>query len=391
MIARRGILAIVALAFALSLRATATPNPPVATILCYHIVQSPKDTKFSISRETFEQQMNYLATAGYTVVPMSDVSDFLLGRRKSLPKDAVVVTIDDGWKCTYTEMWPVMKKHRFPFTVFVYPKFIGQSGYALKWSEVKQMSDAGVDIQSHSYSHPYLTQRKHRALDEGKYSDWLAQELRLSKKAIEEKTGKPVRFLAYPYGDFDARVMRAASDSGYEAAVIAAVDKVRANSDRYKLGRVVIDTSQSFADFRRLLGAGTMKLAAPSPASGTLFNPAQPVVSARIDGFKNVDPSSVGIALLSLGRRSFTYDAADGTIATVVREPLKTNRQQVLVWGRDRKSGKRIEATWTFYANQLPVKPLPKPVKLVPAPAPEESPVLTDTQAEEPTTPPPHE
>lgn len=383
MIPRSTIVSIVALALALSsLRAAQPPSPPIATILCYHIVQSPNDTKFSITRETFDMQMNYLASAGFNVVSMADVSDFLMGRRKTpLPKNAVVVTIDDGWKCTYTEIWPVMRKYRFPFTVFVYPKFIGQSGYALKWNEIREMSDAGVDIQSHSFSHPFLTQRRHRALGDGQYSDWLATELRMSKKVIEEKTGKRVRYLAYPYGDFDSRVMRTAAESGYEAAVIAEFGHIRATDDRYKLRRVVIDTSQSFADFRRLLGSGSMKLSMTYPPAGSLFNRTQPAIAARIENFKDLDPASVGMSVLSVGAAPFTYNPKDGTIATVVRGPFRTNRQQVLVWGVDAKTGKRLEATWSFYANQLPPKPLPPPVTIVtpPAPTPVEPPTTTDT------------
>src|SRR5579884_2182527 len=41
-----------------------------ATILCYHIVESPHDPRMEISREVFREQMAYLAMTGYTVVPL---------------------------------------------------------------------------------------------------------------------------------------------------------------------------------------------------------------------------------------------------------------------------------------------------------------------------------
>lgn len=390
MIPRRVLSLLVSLLFVLP-TAAAEPSPTVATILCYHIVQSPVDTKFSITRETFEQQMNYLASAGFNVIPLADLSDYLSGKRKSLPRNAVVITMDDGWKCTYTEMFPVMKRFRFPFTVFVYPKFVGQSSYALSWKQIREMSDAGVDIQSHSFSHPFLTQRRHRSWDEGQYSDWLANELVQSRKVLEEKTGKKVRFLAYPYGDFDSRVVKTAQESGYDAAVTAEFGSVHADSDKFRLHRVVIDTSMSFADYRRLIGSRPMKLVSMTPATGTLLNAAQPVIAAKIERFKELEPNSVGISVLSLGSTPFSYNPADGTVSMVVREPFKTNKQQVIVWGRDLKSGKRLEATWTFYALEIPPKPLPKPVPLdvVTTPPPATSTPPNAVVPPNPTLPPP--
>jgi hypothetical protein len=90
------------------------------------------------------------------------------------------------------------------------------------------------------------------------------------------------------------------------------------------------------------------------------------------------------MAVLSLGATPYSYNPADGSISLVVREPFKNNRQQAIVWGRDLKTGKRVEATWTFFANELPPKPQPKPV----APAPVEP---TVTANGDPAMPPPTE
>lgn len=347
---------------------SAPPSPPpAATILCYHIVESPNDTKFSLSRETYRQQMEYLASAGYNVVPLAHVSEYIRGKRKSLPPNAVVITIDDGWKCTYTEIYPEMKRHRFPFTVFIYPKFIGMSAYALTWKEVREMANGGVDIQSHSYSHPFLTQRRHRSLGEDRYAEWLNRELTESKKTIERETGKSVRYLAYPYGDYDSRVVAAAEQSGYEAAVTAEFGSVSKVSDPFRLRRVVIDTSMSFAEFRRLLGNGPLRVEDPTPSAGSLFTPQHPVIAARLRDFKSLDPNSVGISIVGLGSVPFSYNPDDGTISTVVRDPLPGNKQHVVVWGRDAKTGKRLESSWTFYAHELPKKKLPLPAAVEPA------------------------
>src|SRR5881409_143066 len=84
-----------------------------ATILCYHIVESPQDPRMEVSREAFRQQMRYLAMTGYTVVPLRDLYDYASGKRASLPRNSVVITIDDGWRSTYTEVFPEMKHRGF--------------------------------------------------------------------------------------------------------------------------------------------------------------------------------------------------------------------------------------------------------------------------------------
>src|SRR5947209_16656287 len=120
---------------------------PAATVLCYHIVESPQDPRMEISRQVFRQQMRYLAMTDYTVVPLRDIYEFAAGKRATLPKNPVAITIDDGWRSTFTEAFPELKKRHFPFTVFIYPRIIGQTAYALTWKQVKEMADAGADIE----------------------------------------------------------------------------------------------------------------------------------------------------------------------------------------------------------------------------------------------------
>src|SRR4051812_11370314 len=62
-------------------------------VLCYHIVQSPQDPRMEVSRETFQQQMRYLALTGYSVIPLREAYEYATGKRSSIPKNSVVVTI----------------------------------------------------------------------------------------------------------------------------------------------------------------------------------------------------------------------------------------------------------------------------------------------------------
>ena len=321
-----------------------------ATVLCYHIVESPHDPRMEISAETFVQQMDYLEMTGYTVIPLRDLYDYVAGKKDSLPRRSVVVTIDDGWRSTYTQVFPEMKKRHFPFTVFIYPRIIGQTAYAMTWKQVKEMADAGVDIQSHSYSHPFLTRRRHSTLDDKQYSEWLHRELVESKRVLEKETGHTVSFLAYPYGDFDHHLAAAVSNAGYSAALTCAYGRVKQGSDPLRMKRMVVDKQMDFTTFRHFLGASSMPLERVAPLPGQSFDPAKPVLQARIPNYKGIDPKSVGTALMSIGTVPYTYDPKDGSITLALEKVvsnLKGKYQRALVWANDSR-GRRVEASWTF-------------------------------------------
>jgi peptidoglycan/xylan/chitin deacetylase (PgdA/CDA1 family) len=371
MTARRAITASILLL--LTIAASAAPKRsgaelPTATVLCYHIVEAPAAPRMHIDRETFRQQMRYLEMTGYNVVPLRHVYEFVTGKRPSLPKNAIVITIDDGWRSTYTEAFPELQKRKFPFTVFIYPNIIGQTSNALTWGQIREMAKAGVDIQSHALSHPYLTRRKHRSMSDDAYAMWLQRELAESRRILEKQSGQKVQFIAYPYGDYDEHVATAAGKAGYAAALTCDFGRVKKGSDPLKMKRFVIDDKMDFAAFRRYLGATPMQLAEMTPKPGVGIDPGITTISAKIPSFQSLDPKSVGMALLSLGTTvPYSYDARSGEITLTLRDAisnLKSKYNRAVVWATDLKTGKRVEATWVF---KLPESnPLPAPSKSLP-------------------------
>jgi peptidoglycan/xylan/chitin deacetylase (PgdA/CDA1 family) len=79
---------------------------------------------------------------------------------------------------------------------------------SLDWGALRELADTGWEIGSHTCDHPRLT---------GCSDAELAVQLAGSREAVERGMGRPCRSVAYPYGDTDARVERAAADAGYEA------------------------------------------------------------------------------------------------------------------------------------------------------------------------------
>ena len=100
----------------------------------------------------------------------------------------------------------------------------------MTWGTLRELSERGVEIGSHTLSHPHLT----------KLTDAeLARELRQSRERVEAELRGVCRYLAYPYGEYDARVAAAAEAAGYEAAFALAAPE-GPDLDKYAVPRVGI-------------------------------------------------------------------------------------------------------------------------------------------------------
>ena len=163
----------------------------------------------------------------------------------------------------------------------------------------------------------------------------------------------------------------ASAKAGYTAALTCDYGPVRKGSDPLKMKRFVIDDRMDFAAFRRYMGTTPMQLAEMTPKPGVIDSGVT-TISAKIPNFQNLDPKSVGMALLSLGNAvPYSYDAKNGAISLAVRdgiEALKSRYHRAVVWGTDTKTGKRVEATWVFRLpdpNKPPAAPAQQPMPKV--------------------------
>jgi len=173
-------------------------------ILCYHRFGT-KTSKLNVTPAAFEQQMEWLARNGYTVVTLARLARFLDGK-EALPAKSVAITIDDGYRSSYEIAYPILRKYGFPATVFLYTDFVGASD-AMTWAQMKDMTSSGlVTIQPHSKSHANLTQRLPNETD-ARYRDRIRREVDAPVTVIKERLSEPIFAFAYPYGDVNEYVV----------------------------------------------------------------------------------------------------------------------------------------------------------------------------------------
>jgi len=185
-------------------------------ILAYHRFGN-KDGKMVVTPDAFAAQMNFLANNGYRVIRLTDLVDFLSGNR-GLPARAVVITVDDGYASTYEHAFPVLKKHGFPATVFVYTDFVGGKD-ALSWDQMREMIASGlIDIQSHSKSHESLADVL-PGESEASYRKRVDQELKAGRDILQRTLDTRISSFAYPYGDANPVVVDRVRKADYRLAV----------------------------------------------------------------------------------------------------------------------------------------------------------------------------
>ena len=109
---------------------------------------------------------------------------------------------------------------------------------SVTWDQAREMDANGVEIGSHTLTHPILT----NVGDER-----LRRELRDSKSRLEEILGRQVDQFCYPNGDNDERVQCEVARAGYRAAVTVVNGLIQRGDDPLTLRRV--HTERDFAHF----------------------------------------------------------------------------------------------------------------------------------------------
>ena len=223
---------------------------PAITILCYHRF-GPRPSNLTVTPAAFEAQMAYLATNGYTVVPLDRLPAILEGR-EPMPRKAVAITIDDGYRSTYEVAYPVLRRHKFPATVFLYTDFVG-AGDALTWTQMKDMTASGlIDLQPHSKTHTNLTVRQNGEPD-GRYRERVRREIEAPVDVIRSQLGVPSVSYAFPYGDVNEIVVGELRNKGVKLGVTVTPGGNAFFAPPYMLRRTMVFGGDDMDTFRSKL------------------------------------------------------------------------------------------------------------------------------------------
>jgi peptidoglycan/xylan/chitin deacetylase (PgdA/CDA1 family) len=222
-------------------------------ILTYHNFDPSTSGDMTLSTERFEEQLKWIKDNGYTVIPLKDLVDYLLGHTSSVPEKSVVITADDGRKSIYTYVLPLARKYNIPITLFIYPTSISNAPYAMTWEQLKELQETGLfDVQGHTYWHPNFKQERKR-LGDSEYQKLVDAQFISAKKVIDKKLGTNINLLAWPYGIYNDYLEKEAAKAGYIMAFSIDARPANRSENMMSQPRYMIVAGQSMKTFAAIV------------------------------------------------------------------------------------------------------------------------------------------
>ena len=182
-----------------------------------------------------------LADSGYhTILP--DQLYAYLTAGGTLPTKPIMLTFDDTDEDQFTIARPELKKYGFKAVYFVMTVSLGRPRYMTK-EQVKQLSDEGNIIGSHTWDHHMVSKYTHNdimKLANGKtktVDDWAVQ-IDKPTKQLEDITGKKMDYFAYPFGIWNKAALPEIKKRGFKAAFQLA-DKRDPNDPLMTIRRII--------------------------------------------------------------------------------------------------------------------------------------------------------
>jgi peptidoglycan/xylan/chitin deacetylase (PgdA/CDA1 family) len=203
-------------------------------ILCYHQIRDWKPTDSKTSRTyivppaVFAAQMRMLADSGYHTISADQLYGYLISGQR-LPEKPILLSFDDTDLDQYTVAYPEMKKYGFKGMFFIMTVSLGRPHYMSR-DQVRSLSEEGNTIGSHTWDHHNV--KKYEG------NDWIIQ-LDKPTKQLEQITGKPIRYFAYPFGLWNTAAFPELKKRGFVAA-FQLNEKPDHSDPLYSIRRIIV-------------------------------------------------------------------------------------------------------------------------------------------------------
>ena len=201
-------------------------------VLTFHSVDA-SGSVLSIAPHELAELVREIQASGHRIVPLHE----LLADEAPM---RIALTFDDGYRSVWQEAGPVLARAHAPATLFLTTGYVGRDSRwptlpaeapvfpLMSWDEVRELHARGWAIEAHTVSHPDL-----RALPDAE----IEREFHACNDEIERQTGRRPSALAYPYGHFDARVLRIAR-THYALAVTVQMARLGRLPDSHRVPRL---------------------------------------------------------------------------------------------------------------------------------------------------------
>lgn len=198
------------------------------TVLAYHEIMPESNYAYCVTSDAFAEHLRLFASLAKE-------------RRQA---SSVQVTFDDGEQSQLHNALPLLTEHGISATYFVTPGLIGTAAKFLGWDELKALRDAGHSVQSHGWSHKFLTFCS---------DDELQHELSASKQLLEDKLETAVQEISVPGGRWDKRVIKACGKAGYKRVYVSDPWVAMETAGIEVIGRYMVRRTATIAELQKIV------------------------------------------------------------------------------------------------------------------------------------------
>jgi hypothetical protein len=194
-------------------------------VLAYHEVMQESNYAYCVTSATFAEQLHLL---------------------DSLKKHKLEtqITFDDGELSQFQNALPLLTEYEIKATYFVTPGLIGTAAKFLGWDDLKMLQGTGHAVQSHGWSHKFLTFCSDAEL---------AHELQASKKSLEDNLGSAVEEISVPGGRCNSRVILACVAAGYRRVYVSEPWVQTSIEGVEVIGRFMVRRSTTLAELKKIV------------------------------------------------------------------------------------------------------------------------------------------
>ena len=211
------------------------------TVLMYHRIGDNDYPSTNISKELFEEHIKYLVEKDIEVLPLTKLSMYLK-KKINLPKKTVFITFDDAYKSFFQNGFPILKKYKLPFSIFVSSHYVSKAEESdfMSWSMLKEVSKSDGLILNHSKSHESLLEIDIQTVK---------KEIEQNQIEIDKNVGEQPKIFSYPYGESSKNVEDVVKLLNYEIAFSQHSAPIHLNQNIFRLPRYALN--DEFGNLKR--------------------------------------------------------------------------------------------------------------------------------------------
>ena len=203
----------------------------------YHRFEENKYPSTNIRIKDFIKHLEILKENKVRFINPENFEDEIKNKKK---ERKILLTIDDGFESFYVNAWPILKKRKIPFILFVSTREVGAYNY-MTWEQIREIEKEDfVEIGNHSHTHEYL-------VDESE--DLIRKDIEKSISIFKKELGKNSKFFSYPFGEYSIKFKNIIISLGFKYAFGQHSGVIDETKDLYELPRFPIN--EKYGEIKR--------------------------------------------------------------------------------------------------------------------------------------------